>query len=410
MESILPQGSTALWVCQEVFRFLLSKVFDLFALILYWYDISSDILLAIKFKENCHYWYLWTSITIMCHSLWQSICASGEHYVLPKMTASERKKIRMFKPNCSWASTIKRSCKGIIHGIPFPIQLINLSLKMLVYGNEGMTEQDKLHLFIINFSEGIRESMPQLMLSFYVILQHGLEDQVQVASILGSSLSLLYCFSMKYAYLKYSHYPTKKEIFIAGLNNIIPIILFYAGQFVELTILISSQNLGSFLIFVKLLFITIVFYLQFYDIKHHTIKKIAKFFTCSRTVLIFYFVTTVIHTKKTITQSSFIFENSTWLQQHEKNETNVFLKPFNNCDNVTLEQNFEPYQMNVVEGNLVLSMYLMWFLLVIGIVNESRKDVNSPNISEFLSNTELLKLLEEIDKQNKSDIGNEDIM
>ena len=66
--------------------------------------------------------------------------------------------------------------------------------------------------------------------------------------------------------------------------------------------------------------------------------------------------------------------------------------------------------MNVVEGNLVLFMYLMWFLLVIGIVNESRRDVKSPNISEFLSNTELLKLLEEIDKQNKSDIGNEDIM
>ena len=93
-------------------------------------------------------------------------------------------------------------------------------------------------------------------------------------------------------------------------------------------------------------------------------------------MLIFYFVTTVIHTKKTITQSSFIFENSTWLQQHEKNETNVFLTPLKNCDNVTLEQNFEPYQMNVVEGNLVLFMYLMWFLLVIGIVNESRKDVN----------------------------------
>ena len=127
-------------------------------------------------------------------------------------------------------------------------------------------------------------------------------------------------------------------------------------------------------------------------------------------MLIFYFVTTVIHTKKTFTQSSFIFENSTWLQQHEKNETNVFLTPFNNCDNVTLEQNFGPNQMNVVEGNLVLFMYLMWFLLVIGIVNESRKDVKSPNISEFLSNTELLKLLEEIDKQNKLDIGNEDIM
>ena len=196
---------------------------------------------------------------------------------------------------------LKRWSKKVFKWLPswyfFPIHLIHLSLKLLINGIEGMTKAEKLQLFCIKFSEGIMESMPQLMLSFFVILQHGSKDWVEVASIFGSSLSLLYCFSMKYAYLKYSHYPTKKEIFIAGLNNIIPIILFYAGKFVELTILISSQNLGSSLIFVKLVFITIVFYLQFYDIKHHTIKKIAKFFTCSRTVLIFYFVTTVIHTK-----------------------------------------------------------------------------------------------------------------
>ena len=73
-----------------------------------------------------------------------------------------------------------------------------------------------------------------------------------------------------------------------------------------------------------------------------------------------------------------------YLEKNETNTTNIYLTPFKNCPNTTLEEDFEPYQMNVVEGNLVLFMYLMWFLLVIGIVNESRKDVKSPNISEFL--------------------------
>ena len=111
---------------------------------------------------------------------------------------------------CSWAFT-----KGLFCGIFYPFYLIQLSLKLLIYGTDGMTKVEKLQLFSIKYTEGIMESLPQLMLSFYVILRHGLEDWVQVASIFGSSLSLLYGYSMRHAYLKNSHYPTKKQIFSA---------------------------------------------------------------------------------------------------------------------------------------------------------------------------------------------------
>ena len=347
LESILPQGSLTLWVCQELFWFLLSKVFDIFGFILYWYDISSDILLAIKFKDNCQQAYLNISIILICNSLYQSICMSADLYRISKMTANERKKSRTFK--CLWSSwfATKGYCKGYIHGLFFPIQLIRLSFKLLIYGNEGMTEQEKLHLFAIKFTEGFMESMPQLMLSFYVILQHGLNNWVQVASILGSSLSLLYSFSMKHAYLKHLHYPTKKEIFIAGLNNIIPMILFNVGQLVGMAIVISRIKDIVIVVITMLYFILIITMLQMYDIKYHSIKKFINFFTCSMTGLIFFCVITVSHSEKTIMQNSSIFANSTWLQHIEKNETNItyaFLTPFQNCPNATKEHDFEVYQ------------------------------------------------------------------
>ena len=80
IESNLPQGSTSLWVCKELLYFILSKVFNLCGFILYWYDIGSDILLAIRFKEYCHPRYLKASIYIMCFSFISSITVSADIY------------------------------------------------------------------------------------------------------------------------------------------------------------------------------------------------------------------------------------------------------------------------------------------------------------------------------------------
>ena len=152
MESTLPQDSVTFWVCKELFHFLLSKVMDLFAFILYWYDISSDILLAIKFKENCHPRYFYASISIMCNCYLQSINSFADTYALSSMTLSERKKIKQC--HCSWVIA-KKYLNGYLRGIFFPIHLIHLSLKLLINGIEGMTKAEKLQLFCIKFSEGI---------------------------------------------------------------------------------------------------------------------------------------------------------------------------------------------------------------------------------------------------------------
>ena len=87
IESVLPQGSTSLWVCKEAFSVLLLKVFNLHGFILYWYDISSDILLAIRFKENCHSIYFKASICIMCCSFYFSMFASAGIYISSLMVA-----------------------------------------------------------------------------------------------------------------------------------------------------------------------------------------------------------------------------------------------------------------------------------------------------------------------------------
>ena len=420
IESALPLGSTSLWVCKEVFRFLLSKVFDLFVFILYWYDIGSDILLAIKLKENCHRIYLITSTCIMGNSLFQSINTNGEIYTLASMTSSERKKSKQCY--CSWVIA-KKYLNGYLRGIFLPIHLIHLSLKLLINGIEGMTKAEKLQPFCIKFSEGIMESLPQLMLSFYVILQHGLEEWVQVASILGSSLSLLCGFSMRHAYLKNSHYPTKKEIFVAGLDNIIPMTLFYVGQFVFITILIYwSNNFGSIhgLVYLILPVFGMILFLQTYDngMKYQSLKEFANIFTCTRTVLIFFFIITVSHTEKTIRYMSYDTNSTAVLQDLEKNETNttnIYLTPFKNCPNATLEEDFEPYQKNVIDENQELFMYLIWSLLLIGIAhaysewrNESKNGIKSALVVDFILNERLVvESLEEVDEENKSDIENE---
>ena len=137
-------------------------------------------------------------------------------------------------------------------------------------------------------------------------------------------------------------------------------------------------------------------------------------------MLILFFVNTVIHTEKTITYTtSSDAANSTWLQHLEKNDTNVtyaFLTPFKNCPNATLEEDFDPFQLNVVDANIELFTYLMWSLLVIGIAhvyfewrNDAKNGVKSPTVGNFFSNKCLILALADIEEQNQSDIGNEEM-
>ena len=106
-----------------------------------------------------------------------------------------------------------------------------------------------------------------------------------------------------------------------------------------------------------------------------------------------------------------------YLEKNETNTTNIYLTPFKNCPNATLEEDFELYQKNVIDENQELFMYLMWSLLLIGIAhaysewrNESKNGIKSAILVDFILNYRLvIESLEEVDEKNKSDVGNEEI-
>ena len=134
--------------------------------------------------------------------------------------------------------------------------------------------------------------------------------------------------------------------------------------------------------------------------KYQSLKEFANIFTCTRTVLIFFFIITVFHTEKTIRYMSSDTNSTAVLQDLEKNETNttnIYLTPFKNCPNTTLEEDFEPYQMNVLDEKQELFMYLMWSLLLIGIAhaysewrNEVKNGIKTATLVDFIFNYRLL--------------------
>ena len=80
-----------------------------------------------------------------------------------------------------------------------------------------------------------------------------------------------------------------------------------------------------------------------------------------------------------------------YLEKNDTNTTNIYLTPFKNCPNATLEEDFEPYQMNLLDENQELFMYLMCSLLLIGIVhaysewrNESKNVIKSAILVDFI--------------------------
>ena len=102
------------------------------------------------------------------------------------------------------------------------------------------------------------------------------------------------------------------------------------------------------------------------------------------------------------------------LEKNETNTTNIYLTPFKNCPNATFEEDFEPYQKNVIDENQELFMYLIWSLLLIGIApaysewrNESKNGIKSALVVDFILNYRLVESLEEVDEENKSDVEKE---
>ena len=100
------------------------------------------------------------------------------------------------------------------------------------------------------------ESLPQLFLNFHILHHYKLDinSNVQIWSITGSLLSILYNFSLRYAYVENNQkIPTKKEIIISTLKNCIPLTNIILSMFVGLSI---NRKLGY--IFLSMIGIPIV--------------------------------------------------------------------------------------------------------------------------------------------------------
>ena len=97
--------------------------------------------------------------------------------------------------------------------------------------SKDVPEKTKFITFKIKFIETYFEAIPQLFLSLHILSNFGLDEKtiffkgdIQVFSLFGSILSILYNSSLKYAYIKYNEYPTHMQIFQAFLFNCIPIL------------------------------------------------------------------------------------------------------------------------------------------------------------------------------------------
>ena len=163
----------------------LVKLFLFVSLGLYLYDYTGDVLLNIKLKENCQENYFIASLAIISCSFIYTFIVSLTDYVNQE---KEREKF------------------SLLGAIFPPLYFIIQSIKELIYGTEEQSETIKLKTHKMKFCEAVMESFPQMILQFHLLLNHGLADDmstriIQIASIVGSILSLLFNFSCRHAYL-----------------------------------------------------------------------------------------------------------------------------------------------------------------------------------------------------------------
>jgi len=236
-----------LWVFKECFLWLVSKMYGLIqrilclkGLVVYFYDSITDILMLLKLLKNCHYNYAYASMTILSLTFLTSMRSLGVLLVGNAM------------------------CFSIL--FMYPVYLIFMVFKKIFYGSNALTEKEELALFKIRFTETIIESVPELGLSLYILHHHGLDHEdytffqgdLQVASIVGSVISILKNISAKHAYFdcEYRHiavinmkdnfvHPEKNEripsftkVLKSLIYNAIPIL----GGIVALFIMMSKNK------------------------------------------------------------------------------------------------------------------------------------------------------------------------
>ena len=114
--------------------------------------------------------------------------------------------------------------KELLSACCFPFYFMKLTAEEVWKGSEHVSQNKKLAGHSLKFTECMIESIPQLCLSFHLLHHYELDSNtyIQIGSIIGSILSIMYNFCVRYAYIEHDETPTNLQIAKSGLKNCIP--------------------------------------------------------------------------------------------------------------------------------------------------------------------------------------------
>ena len=159
------------------------KIWIIAGVLLYFFDIGSDITLIVKLFMNCHYKYAIASILIILLA-----------FVL------------------TWLKGYKGQ-----RNIFFLKHYLYLKWIILRYGNDAIDDYHKRFMDRVKVYEAMLESLPQIGLSFYIMNRHGLDEPVvtnikgdiQIFSLVGSIVSISGSFFIRHAWMQFNRVSPK---------------------------------------------------------------------------------------------------------------------------------------------------------------------------------------------------------
>ena len=175
ISDIYPSSSATILLLKAVWSLVtLDSLFKSFEFGLYFADYTSDILLAVDLNSNCHFKYMYASITIMISSYLTTVT-----YLIRRKLAS-----------------------GWINAAMYPyFHLRNLVRN--ITGNENPNEEvfNSVYGHHIKFIESTSESAMQLFLSCLVLREFGIESKIRILSPILSIISLYVSFAKRHGFI-----------------------------------------------------------------------------------------------------------------------------------------------------------------------------------------------------------------
>ena len=299
------------------------KVWIIVGVLLYFFDIGSDIALMIDLLLNCHYKYAAASICILLLA-----------FII------------------SWLKGYngQRDCCFMGRHLYF-------KWKIFFHGEDAIDDYQKRVMDRTKVYEAMLESLPQIGLSFYIMNHHGLDDPVvtnikgdiQIFSLIASILSVFLSFSINHAWRDFNPgdgCPKMKDNVKAALWNFVPLACFLVGFFI-----IMGNYFMLFLYIGMLMLQVVVVFIS--NLKCNC--KCLNYYSMNRFLV---FNTLIVAILFTIQLLIFGVEEN----------PNLFVRPFNNCLNTSVLPEFEN-KLNVVFSYSIEFFIAIWTIVFLGMIH-----------------------------------------